>query len=183
MSRACAGLEEASVGSCEADGALDRGHCRSLVVVDARRDEDRLGCRLGIVAAVDLLSLHRYRDLGEHVLSFLLQMRRTLVEAGKGVLVEHEEAGNPSSLVLFRGHLRQKVVHQLDALLIRLVLFDSQVHRLRGEIIRAIFEYERLARFELAHLLVLIGPLDGLRRHIGLSILSRFLAESAKHLD
>ena len=55
-------------------------------------------------------------------------MRRALIKAGKGVLVEHEQARDPPRLVLLRGHLSQQVVHQLDAaLLLGLVLLNSQV--------------------------------------------------------
>lgn len=76
-----------------------------------------------------LLALYGYDDLGKDVLAFFLEVRCTLIEAGQGFLVENEETGHPSGLVLLRRYLSHQVIHQLDAVVHWFIMFCAQIYR------------------------------------------------------
>ena len=56
-------------------------------------------------------------DLGQHVLSFLLQMWCTLVEAWYGVDVEDKETLHPSYFISLCHNLSHQVLHELNCIL------------------------------------------------------------------
>lgn len=80
------------------------------------------------IAALLLLDWDLHLD--EIVFALLLQMGRTLVEAGDRVLVEDEEALHPTSLSSLCGDLRLQVVHQFGGcLFVWLIHLSPEVYR------------------------------------------------------